>query len=119
MKKDVIKALNFVSKSQAKGDIRKFLNGVLLKKMSDSETHIVATDGHRLACYSLDYSIETGEQGAIIPREMIETILKAKVDEVNGLEFFALKKEPTKKINRCSDSELDGGGRNQVEIDKF
>jgi len=58
----------------AQKDVRYYLNGMLFD-VKDGKLTVVATDGHRLSCYSMDTDAEF-ERQAIIPRSAVLDILK-------------------------------------------
>lgn len=71
--------LSAVAPFMGKKDVRFYLNGAYVAA-SLSGLECVATDGHRLAAFTLPGSWNLGAM--IIPRETVEALLKAKVDAV-------------------------------------
>jgi DNA polymerase III subunit beta len=91
---DTVKALLL---SAGDGDIRYYLNGVLLDLSTPGRAHLVSTDGHRLTALNLDQdvAIETenldawrdwkcgGNPGQyIIPRETLEAVKPKKTGKI-------------------------------------
>lgn len=71
----------------AKKDIRHYLNGLLLEAHKDGSVNVVATDGHALlAANDKRSKWEPGRQ-AVIPRSMVDAIVKATKDEDVELDF--------------------------------
>lgn len=64
-----------VARFMAKSDIRYYLNGALLE-VHANVAHLVAADGHTLACARIMRNGENmdGQGSAIIPRELLEKI---------------------------------------------
>jgi hypothetical protein len=62
-----------------KGDVRHYLNGVLVQQIDDKQLRLVATDGHRLFVAHLDPGcvLDWAQGGGIIiPREELERVVK-------------------------------------------
>jgi len=90
-------ALKFAKACISTEETRYYLNGVSVDASEDAEgkvrSGIVATDGHRLACYPLDFDL-SALKGAIIPRKTVDIMLKlpaptegARAAAGNRLEF--------------------------------
>ena len=78
--------LQAVSYAMAKGDIRYYLNGMLLEIDAEVNHRLVATDGHRV--HIVDNNLgKVAYKSYIIPREAIEQALKTKL---SYLTFSAL-----------------------------
>lgn len=79
LKKNVLKAALI---SSAKKDMRYWLNGILFKVAESGRVYISSTDGHRLfvANIEADWTDDpvNGPLELIIPREAVETAVKAK-----------------------------------------
>lgn len=76
LKKDELKAALI---SAANGDIRYYLNGVLLEKCPSGEVHIVSTDGHRLFVGKSSQSDSPGDcWSVIIPRDIVAAAVKSR-----------------------------------------
>lgn len=72
--------LAFVSHAMAKQDVRYFLNGVLLDVINPQQIRLVATDGHRLACVTLDSSSDDHgipEGQYIFTTDLVANLLKS------------------------------------------
>jgi DNA polymerase III sliding clamp (beta) subunit (PCNA family) len=72
--------LQAVSYAMAKGDIRYYLNGMLLETDGAGNHRLVATDGHRV--HIVDNGLTKAEKTHIIPREAVEQALKIKLSFV-------------------------------------
>lgn len=75
----------------AKRDIRYYLNGVLIEVLPRA-VRIVATDGHRLACFHSDLALQDGEKDLtpaqiIIPGEVLKGIKARAKLAVVSLQF--------------------------------
>jgi DNA polymerase III sliding clamp (beta) subunit (PCNA family) len=72
--------LQAVSYAMAKGDIRYYLNSILLEIDAEGNHRIVATDGHRV--HIVDNGLTKVAKSYIIPREAVEQALKIKLSFV-------------------------------------
>jgi DNA polymerase III sliding clamp (beta) subunit (PCNA family) len=72
--------LQAVAYAMAKGDLRFYLNGMLLEIDGAGNHRLVATDGHRV--HIVDNRLTKAEKTYIIPREAVEQALKTKASFV-------------------------------------
>jgi len=70
---DFLNLLNQTSYAMAQHDVRYYLNGMFMRS-ANSKLTTVATDGHRLACCSLDMPNQGDEISIIIPRKGINEL---------------------------------------------
>lgn len=76
--KNMIEMINKTSHAISYDDTRPYLNGVFLQEL-DGKIRAVATDGHRLALYEIDYEgpvVEILTNGFIIPKKGIQELKK-------------------------------------------
>ncbi len=66
---------NMVHFAMAQQDIRYYLNGLLLQ-IDGQNMNAVATDGHRLACYTLEIDQVSEKRDVIIPRKTVLELLR-------------------------------------------
>lgn len=75
---DFLSMLNQTSYAMAQHDVRYYLNGMLITT-SDNTITTVATDGHRLACFTLKLSddiLPENETSIIIPRKGVHELTR-------------------------------------------
>jgi len=90
--------LDKVQRAMANGNVRHFLNGVLMD-LSDSQLRLVATDGHRLSLSEKDLEHDQKPISVILPRK-------------GALEFLKLLKGDVGDVTlSLSDSRAAGEGR--------
>lgn len=74
--RDFLTALKFVSHAMAKGDIRYYLNAVLMSISEKGVATLVATDGHRMATIDLQLGGSHSIGEFLLCRSGIVTLLK-------------------------------------------